>query len=369
MRPHLDRNERVYAFVRDKIAPFVDDWEREGGYPASLYRAAGEAHILALGHENWRQDPAGVMRAPYAEKMAYLRHLNSAGSQAVAVALSAHLVSLKILLDGDRRLFDGIAPKVLSGQGIVNIAITEPQAGTDLRNTQCIVEDQGRGRTVITGRKAFVSHGPRASWIIATAKIEDLAGQPIGLFLVPLGAQTRVETIEMSGWRALPVGHVEMERAEAIPIGAPGKPAMSLLQEALSIERLNLSVLAVQSAEMALQQAADYARARASGAGALVQRQAISQKLAEMKRQTEVASVFIDYVAAKPDPWLSADLAIAKNTATKCLEFVARETVQITGARGCVEDSRPARMYRDSRILPVGGGTEEIMNEIIARSF
>ncbi|MTH95340.1 acyl-CoA dehydrogenase family protein [Roseibium sp. RKSG952] len=369
MKPVQDRHELLVSFVRDRIEPFVETWEAGGHYPPELYREAGEQGILAMGDPHWREDPASVVTAPSATRLSYIRSLNRAGSQAIAVALSAHLISLKILLEGAPDLFRLTAADILSGHQVINIALTEPGGGSNLNEVTTFAERGPNGRYLVSGNKAFVCHAQRASWLIVTARHGSPEAQEIGLFLVALGSCAKIKPLRPIGWQALPIGDVHMQETEAYPIALPGKPARRLLQSGLAAERLNLAALAVQSSVLALEQAVAFARERDIAGTPLLKRQAIAHRLADMKREICVSAAFLEQVASssdKPDPIF---LAMAKNTASQCFEAAARNAAQIAGGQGCLDDNLLARLYRDSRITPVGGGSEEMMLEIIASSL
>ncbi|MGF1604899.1 MAG: acyl-CoA dehydrogenase family protein [Rhodothalassiaceae bacterium] len=351
-------NERLARFVQTQIAPGLGDWEAQGAYPLALHALAGDAGLLSLGHP--ADDPQAVLAAPLGLKAALLRGLTRSGAQAVPMGLGSHLVSLAVLGDGAPGLLQEVGPAVLAGRQLIALALTEPQAGSDLRNTETVV-DPTTGH--ISGRKTFICNGSRADWLIVTA----MAGPTLGLYLVNTGHGVSAKDLTPMGWRALPISDIRFDAAPARLI-AEGPEAMAGLQSALALERLNLSVMALTSAELAFQAAVDWAKARHVGGAPLLKKQAVAFRLAEMKRQLRLVQVLVETLLAqsRPDP---VDIAIAKNSATALVELCAREAVQLHGAHGCFAPSLVERLYRDAKLAAIGGGSEEVMTMLIARAL
>jgi acyl-CoA dehydrogenase len=172
------------------------------------------------------------------------------------------------------------------------------------------------------------------------------------------------------GWRCLPLSALTFEDTPARLL-IHGREAGRLLQQCLQQERLNLAVMALASADLALADTVAYCRARRVGPEALLDKSVLRQRLAERHSELSVARLYVDQaVRWQAEGRLTpAQAAIAKNTAVDVQERVAHDAVQLHGAHGCVEPSRVERIYRDGRLSGIGGGAREIMLDIIGRTL
>ncbi|CRI58275.1 acyl-CoA dehydrogenase family protein [Pseudomonas sp. CCOS 191] len=350
--------QRLQAFVQAQITPNIDAWEQLGAYPATLNREAGAAGLLGLGHDHRQlpDDPRAVA--------VLIEELTRSGAQGITMGLGSHFVSLKAVQATGHPIIHDLVPAVLDGRQSIALAITERQAGSDLRALECRATRQADGYR-LNGHKAFICNATRADWLLMVGHCED----GLALFLVEGSAAGIRHTPRRAlGWRCLPLADLELENVPAIRLTEKGGVGR-LLQASLQQERLNLAVMAITSADMALQAAIDWCKSRQVGGKALFDKSVIRQRLAEHYAQLTVSRQFVDTcVARQAEGTLDAhQVAIAKNSAVQTLETLARDAVQLHGAHGCVEPSLVERIHRDARLLAIGGGTHEIMLEIIAR--
>ncbi|QAT83276.1 acyl-CoA dehydrogenase [Corallococcus coralloides] len=355
-----DFRGRVRTFVNDHVRPHVDAWERDGAYPLELWRQAGRAGLLSLGHSPERlPDDPGTLAV-------LVEELTLGGAQGITMGLASHFVSLKAVQGADAAVAARVVPSVLRGDTSIVLALTEPQAGSDLRGFECRAEPHGDGHR-LTGDKRFICNGGRADLLLVGALLDGA----LALFLVEGNAPgLSHERLACLGWRCLPLAALRFESTPARLL-IHGREAGRLLQQCLQQERLNLAVMALASAELALRDTVEHCRARRVGTEALLDKSVLRQRLAERHSELTVARVFVDQaVRWQAEGQLSAArAAIAKNTAVDVLERVAHDAVQLHGAHGCVEPSRVERIYRDARLLGIGGGAREVMLDIIGRTL
>ncbi|NMO21279.1 acyl-CoA dehydrogenase [Pyxidicoccus fallax] len=352
--------ERVRAFVNDCVRPHLDDWEQEGAYPLSLHRRAGAAGLLSLGHspEQLPDDPVALS--------VLVEELTLSGAQGLTMGLASHFVSLKAVQAGDPGVAARVIPAVLKGERGIVLALTEPGAGSDLRALECRAEVCG-SEYRLTGDKAFICNGGRADLRLVGAVHEGA----LALFLVEEDAPGVSATHRSClGWRCLPLADLHFERTPARLLAA-GREAGRLLQQCLQQERLNLAVMAVASADLALRETVAHCRERRVGGEPLLDKSVIRQRLAERHSELSVVRLYVEQaVRWQAGGQLSAaQAAIAKNMAVDTLERIARDAVQLHGAHGCVEPAVVERLYRDARLLGIGGGAREVMLEIIGRAL
>lgn len=357
------------AFVEAHIRDHVAEWEAAGCYPAMLHRQAGEAGILSLGISS-DDAPCAPLDAGLMRRTTLIRGLARGGAQSIAVGLGSHFVSLSAVAGGSEEHAAAIAPSIWNGTHTIALALTEPHGGSNLRDIRSRARRNGPDFRV-SGEKAFICNGTRADYLLVSACLEDSGPS---LFLVENDERVRKQPLVPLGWRALPQAHLTFEDAPARLVGRPGS-ALRLLRPALALERLNLAVLAVTSARLLFDEMLADACMREVDGCRLAEKQAPAHRLAASATQLRIVEAFVDALltgfgedggpAMPPEP----DIAMAKNAATRLLEQISREAVQFAGARGCVAPSLAERMFRDARLLAIGGGSEEIMNEIIARDL
>ncbi|MGF6593407.1 acyl-CoA dehydrogenase family protein [Pseudomonas sp. 2835] len=353
------RND-VRAFVSQHISPNVAQWEESGAYPSQLNQLAGEAGLLNLGHTS-----AALPDDP--QRLAILvEELTRSGAQGITMGLGSHLVSLKALQASAPELAADLIPAVLDGRQSIALAITESQAGSDLRALTCRAERHADGYR-LSGHKAFICNGARADWLLLVGHCED----GLALFLVDGKAAGISHTQRQClGWRCLPLADLSFDNTPVVRL-TQGGGVGRLLQGSLQQERLNLAVMASTSADIALQQAIAWCRQRKVGGKALIDKSVIRHRLSEHYAQLSVSRHYVQAcVTLQAAGQLSPhQVAIAKNSAVQTLETIARDAVQLQGAHGCMAPNSVERIHRDARLLAIGGGTHEIMLEIIARQL
>ncbi|KVR40957.1 acyl-CoA dehydrogenase family protein [Burkholderia multivorans] len=361
MTPQVESFARqARKFVDAHIAPEIDAWEAAGAYPLALAERAGAAGLLSLGGPSAR-----VPRDPHAIA-ALIRELARCGSHGVAVGLTAHLVSLAALAGGPADLLAELAPTILEGRATIALAVTEPSTGSDLSAIETTARATSDGYT-ISGVKSFVCNGSRADWLVVFAREEASAG----LFLVD-GRDRGMTSEAMAcvGWRSIPLANLRFDNVAARRLTNPGA-GKRMLAEMLLQERLNLAVLASASTDLALSVTVAHCKRRCVGGAPLFQKSAVRQRLAERYVEAFCARTVVDdAVERHASGQLDASgAALAKNAAVDVLARIADEAVQLHGAIGCIVPSLVERIWRDARILSIGGGAREVMLEIIARKL
>lgn len=336
-------------------------WEQRGAYPAALHKLAAECNVLSLGEPNWQSDPTSVARAPVAAAAELIRFLTQHGSQGIAIGLGSHVVALHILYASGFSDFDKVARSVLSGSAITCLALTESASGSSLRNIKLTARSSENRSYHLEGEKLFVCNGGRATWLVASA----ILNGEFALFLVERDDTIYGRDLDCLGWQSLPITHLTFNGTRARLI-ARGRDAMSILHRGLSLERLNLTVMAATSARCVTDAAVVWAKERQIEGSSLIEKQVISHRIAEMLRQSWLLETAIASLLAQADLPPSWQIAVLKNTGSKTIEHCAREAVQILGAHGCFGGGVVERTFRDSKLISIGGGTEEVLNNVVA---
>ncbi|MSP73746.1 MAG: acyl-CoA dehydrogenase [Myxococcales bacterium] len=363
--------ETCLRFARERIAPFAFEWEEAELFPRSLYAEAGAIGLLGAGFPEAYGGSGGDAFFP----LVAAESLVHGGTTGVVAGLSSHGIALPpILLLGTEAQKQRFVPPVLSGQYIAALAITEPDTGSDVAGVKTRAVPT-TGGYVIKGAKMFITSGARADFISVLARTGDDPHAGLTFFVVerdrPGFSVSRA--LKKTGWRASDTAELSFDDV-FVPtenrIGAEGTGFQALMHN-FQNERLALAFMGHGTAEVALNDALAYARERRAFGREIARFQVIRHRLAEMATRTFAArelnySVARKLVAGQADP---AQIAMAKNFAAQTAVDVCHDAVQILAGAGYLRETRVERLSRDARLLPIGGGTTDIMNEIIARFY
>jgi acyl-CoA dehydrogenase len=353
--------ELVRAFVDREVRPHLDAWERAGEIPRALHRTAAEIGILGIGFP----ESVGGSGGDLIDSVVLTEELiRAGGSSGLVAALFTHGIALPhIVAAGDPALIERFVRPTLAGERIGCLAITEPGGGSDVAGVRTRAVPDG-DEYVVDGAKTYITSGARADF--ATTAVQTDEGFRL---LVVDGGFTVTRRLAKMGWHCsdtaelaftgvrVPRGHV---------VGGFGE-----LMTHFATERISLAVQAYATAERCLALTLAWVRDRHTFGRALASRQVVRHRLAEMARQVDVARTYVRHVAVRvaSGERLVTEVAMAKNTAVATCDHVVDQAVQLHGGLGYLRDAEVERHYRDARIMGIGGGTTEIMNEIIAKQL
>jgi acyl-CoA dehydrogenase len=363
----------VREFAAREVAPHLGDWERAGEVPRALHERAGAAGLLGIGFP----EEVGGCGGGLFHTMAVVEELvQGGGSSGLCAALFTHGIALPPILAGadPEQVARWVRP-TLAGRAIAALAVTEPDAGSDVARIRTRAQRDGEAY-VVNGAKTFITSGARADFVTALVRTGGPGPSGLSLLVIERGTPgfTVGRRLEKVGWWCSDTVELSFEDARvpaAHRVGAEGA-GFALLMANFQTERLFLAVQAYAMAQRCLDLSLRWARAREVFGSPLAEKQVVRHKLAEMARQTDVAREYVRCAAARleaGDPAASVAVAMAKNTAVEACRFVTYEAVQIHGGMGCMREAEVERHWRDARILSIGGGATEIMNEIIAKGL
>jgi acyl-CoA dehydrogenase len=366
---HRMVRDTVRSFVQREILPYVNDWEEAGEFPRELYKKAAEAGILGIGApEQWGGSGEDVFM-----KVAACEEMVRCTSGGVGASLGSLDIGLPPVWKwGSEALQEKVVPPVLAGDKIAALAVTEPGGGSDVANLRTRAVRDG-DHYVVNGSKTFITSGVRADYYTVAVRTGHPGFGGISLLLVEKGTPgfTVGRKLKKMGWWASDTAELFFEDCR-VPaenlIGAENGGFFCIMSN-FQMERLILAVTANMTAQVALDEAMAYAREREAFGRPIAGFQVTRHKLAEMATQVAVSREFTYRVAARlangEDCVL--DVSMAKNQATQCADRVTWDAVQIFGGAGYMRGTVVERLFRDNRILSIGGGTYEIMNEVIAK--
>ncbi len=364
-------------FAEKEIAPHINDWDEAGTFPRALYARAAEVGLLGLGYP----EALGGTPAPFALRnavsLALSRHCGSGG---LLASLFSHNFGLPpVLRHGSAALREKVIPPVLRGEQIAALAITEPGGGSDVASLRTTARLEA-GEWVLNGEKVFITSGMRADWITVAVRTGDPGGKGAGgisMVVVPGDAPGLHRTeLKKMGWWCSDTAHLRFENVR-VPAGhllGEEGGGFRIIMTNFNGERLAMSVMALGFAQACLDEALDWARQRKTFGAALIERQVIRHKLVDMQMRISATEAWVNAVTARADagdegPQWVAQVCMLKNQATQTMQFCADQAVQILGAMGFMRGTRSERIYREVKVMMIGGGAEEIMKELAARQL
>jgi acyl-CoA dehydrogenase len=364
--------ELTRAFVTREVLPYLDDWERAGEVPRDLHATAAKLGLLGVGFPEAVGGSGGDLLDSIIVTEEVIR---SGGSSGLIAALFTHGIALPhIVASGDAELIDRYVRPTLAGTMIGALAITEPDGGSDVAGIRTTARRDGDHYTV-NGSKTYITSGIRADFV-TTAVCTDFPGSgSLTLLVVDKGTPgfTVGRRLEKLGWHCsdtAELSFVDVRVPVANRIGPEDTGFLAIMQS-FATERLSLATQAYATAQRCVELAVRWCRDRSTFGRPLASRQLIRHRLAEMHTRTEAARAYVHQVAARVaagEPVVT-EVAMAKNVAVAACAEVVDQALQLHGGYGYLRDAEVERHYRDARILGIGGGTTEIMNEIIAKGM
>jgi acyl-CoA dehydrogenase len=356
-------------FAEAEILPHAFEWEEAEAFPRELYAKAAQAGILGVGFP----ESCGGSGGDILHMVAGIDGLLRGGSTGVIAGLGSLGIALPpIVKTGTAEQIERFVRPALEGRTIAALAITEPGTGSDVAGVQTRATRDGSGY-VIRGSKTFITSGARADLVVTLCRTSDDPHRGLTFFAVESTAPgfSVSRTLKKTGWRASDTAELYFDDVHVGPEHRVGPEGSGFLQVMANFqnERLALAAYGVSSAAIALEEATRWAKERRAFGKPLTGFQVTRHKLAEMATQVQVARTFVHAVAARVAQGenLVAEVSMAKNFASTVARDVCWDAVQILGGMGYMRESVVERLNRDVRLLPIGGGTHEIMNEIITK--
>lgn len=364
--------DSVRRFVEREILPDIDQWEEAESFPRELYLKAGAAGILGIGYP---EALGGSHEGDLFAKVAASEELMRCGSGGLVAGLGSLDIGLPPIVKWARpEVRDRVVPPVLSGEKISALAITEPGGGSDVANLQTRAVLDGDVYRV-SGSKTFITSGVRADFYTVAVRTGAPGFGGISLLLIEKGTPgfTVGRQLKKMGWWASDTAELFFDDCR-VPVGnliGAENMGFACIMGNFQSERLALALMANMTSQLALEESLKWAREREAFGKSIGKFQVIKHRLAEMATALEVSREFTYRQAAKMAAGQSVikEISMAKNFATDTSDRITTEAVQILGGLGYMRESLVERLYRDNRILSIGGGTREVMNEIISKQM
>jgi acyl-CoA dehydrogenase len=357
-------------FVRREVAPHLQEWEDAGEIPRELHRVAGDLGLIGVAFP----EEVGGGGGDLLDSLALQEAMFDAGASSGLMAglFTAGIALPHIAASGDTDLVDRFVRPTLAGELIGSLAITEPGGGSDVARLRTTAVRDG-DHYVVNGSKTFITSGVRADFVTTAVRTGSPGHGGISLLVVEKGTPgfTVDRGLRKMGWHCSDTAELSYVdcRVPAANLVGEESSGFGQIADQFVVERIALAVHGYGIAARSLDLAAAYAREREAFGRPLVANQTVQHTLVEMRRQVEVARTYTRAVAARhvAGDFVVAEACLAKQTAVDCAAYVCDRAVQIFGGSGYMHGSEVERHYRDARILPIGGGADEVLRDLTAR--
>jgi len=371
----------VTEFTQREIVPRLPQWEREGRIPRDLHARAAQVGILGIGLPEDVGGSGGNLVDVVVMTEALLE---AGGSGGIIAGLFSHGIALPHVVDeihrrrdrgdtaGAAHLEDRIARPVLAGERIAALAVTEPDGGSDVARLRTRAVRVDECSWAVTGAKTYITSGVRADVVVTAVRTGGEGASGISLMCLDPRSDgyAAPRPLEKMGWHCSDTAELSFTDVvvpDADVLGVDQGFA-SLARHFVS-ERISIAVTAYSTAQRALDLTLAWARDRETFGKPLAERQVVRHTLVEMHRRTDVARRYARDIAVRHarGEAVIVEAALAKQTAVEACDYVVDRAVQLHGGMGYMRESEVERHYRDARILGIGGGSTEVMVDLVAR--
>ena len=366
---HEALREAIAGWVKAEIAPNAYAWEEANAFPRELFRSAGQAGITGIGYpEEYGGGGGDVFHHLIATE-----ELVRGGSVGTAVGLGSHAIAVPpIVRLGTEEQKQRWLPGVCSGELVAALGITEPGAGSDVANIACkAVKD--RDHYVVNGQKTFITSGAVADIVTLAVRTGPPGYAGISLLVVETNTPgfSVGRKLDKMGWWASDTAELHLEDCR-VPVanllGAENAGFFGIMANFVD-ERLMLAATCVAMMKVVIEETERFIREREAFGRSIARFQVIRHRMADMCTREAAARAFTTMVAARHHAGedVSGEVAMLKNHCTDSCMWVCDQAVQLHGGYGYMREYLVERYFRDARLFPIGGGTAEIMREIIAK--
>ncbi len=363
--------ESIRRFVEQEVVPHAAAWETQGFVPREVLRHMGKLGFLGLRYPE--EYGGGGLDARATALLAEELGRSTFGGFAVTVLVHTDMASPHLVNAGSPEQIKAWLPRIVSGEAISAVAVTEPDAGSDVKSIRTTAKQEG-GDWVLRGSKMFITNGALADVYFVAAKTDPAGGSKgLSMFIVEKGMKgfSVGRRLDKMGWRC-------SDTAELV-FGDCRVPAANLLGEArrgfysimknFQNERIAIGAMAMGESQQALELTLDYVRTRKAYGAPLWDKQAIRQRLAMLAAKVEAGRQLVRH-AAELDALgreCVKEVSMVKAYCGELVNEVMYDCLQFHGGFGYIKESAIERMYRDARVQSIGGGATEVMLEEVAK--
>ena len=357
-------------FLQKEVVPHIEKWEKTGTIERFIWKKFGEMGFFGLNYP----EAYGGMQLDLFYTVIFLEELQKIKSSGFAAAMWAHayLAMTHLNAEGDERIKQEYLGASIAGDKIGALCISEPFGGSDVAGMRTTATKSG-DKYIINGSKTFITNGVYADYYVVAAKTKpELGNKGISIFLLDASTPGISATkLDKLGWRASDTAEIAFDNVEI--------PAENLMGEAnngfpyimqhFAFERLIMAINAHARAEYAIEYTIEYMEQREAFGKKISQFQALRHSLVDHATEVEHCKIFNYAAIARLDKgeYVVKEATMAKLKSTKVADDAIYSCLQMLGGYGYMEEYPLARLFRDSRLGPIGGGTSEIMREILSK--
>lgn len=362
--------ESLQDFLKKEVVPNIDTWEKTGKIDSSVWKKFGEMGYFGLSYPK----VYGGLNLDLFYAIILLEELQKVNSGGFAAAVWAHvyLAMTHINKEGSEDVKQRYLVPSVSGEKIGCLCITEPFGGSDVAGMRTTAVKEG-DHYIINGSKTFITNGVYSDYLVVAVKTSPEKGNKgISIFVLDRDMEGISATkLDKLGWRASDTGEIAFDDVK-VPagnlMGEEGK-GFSYIMQHFALERLVMGVNAHARAEFALEYALQYMSERHAFGKSIDKFQALRHTMADLYTEMEFCKEFNYSVAYRLNrgEYVVKEATMSKLKSTKMADEVIYQCLQFLGGYGYMEDYPMARLFRDSRLGPIGGGTSEILREILAK--
>ncbi|MBB3124988.1 alkylation response protein AidB-like acyl-CoA dehydrogenase [Mesoflavibacter sabulilitoris] len=357
-------------FLQKEVVPHIEKWEKTGTIGRFIWNKFGEMGFLGISYP----EKYGGLDLDIFYMIILLEELQRINSAGFAAAIWAHayLAMTHLNAEGSEAIKEKYLSASITGDMIGCLCITEPFGGSDVAGMRTTAVKKG-DNYVINGSKTFITNGIYSDYLIVAAKTNpELGNKGISIFLIdrdtPGVSATKLDKL---GWRASDTGEIAFDNV-TIPasnlMGEENKGFPYIMQH-FALERLIMGVNAHARTQYALEYTLEYMSNREAFGKTIDRFQALRHKIADHYTELELCKTFNYNIAFRLDKgeYVVKEATMSKLKSTKVADDAIYDCLQFLGGYGYMEEYPLARLFRDSRLGPIGGGTSEILREIIAK--
>jgi acyl-CoA dehydrogenase len=357
-------------FLQKEVVPNVNKWEKDGFIDKNIWKKFGEMGYFGLNYP----EEFGGLNLDLFYTVIFLEEMQKVNSGGFAAAMWAHtyLAMTHLEKEGSQAIKEKYLTASIQGDKVGCLCISEPFGGSDVAGMRTTAIKNG-DTYILNGSKTFITNGVYSDYLVVAAKTSpELGNKGMSIFVVDRETPgVSAINLEKLGWKASDTAEIAFDNV-VIPaenlMGEEGK-GFSYIMQHFALERIVMGINAHARAEYALEYAIQYMSERKAFGKTINKFQALRHKVADMASEIEMCKEFnyaIVYRLNKGQ-YVVKEATMSKLKATKIADEVIYECLQLLGGYGYMEDYPMARLFRDSRLGPIGGGTSEILREIIAK--
>lgn len=374
---HIAFADSVRKFTQKELMPHINEWEEAETFPRELYQKAAEVGLLGLGFD---EKYGGISGTDAFYVLLSSIELAKTASGGLCASLLSHSIGAPPINHfASDEIKQEVLTKILSGEKISALAITEPGGGSDVAALQTKAIRDG-DNYIVTGEKTFITSGIRADYYTVAVRTDPDAKGANGISMLLIDAHSEGITktkLDKMGWWASDTAHIHFHQVRVPAKNLLGAENMGffVIMNNFNMERFFLAASSYGFALVCYEEALEWAQQRKTFGKRLVDHQVVRHKMVDMATRLTMTRALLEdtaYRLGKPELQgndLIAQICMLKNVATQTMQFCADSAVQTLGGMGFMRGTKSERIYREVKVNMIGGGAEEIMKDLASRQL